>query len=382
MQPDKSQLNIEGDNTDNFTQTQLNTPQVDPLSNFFVSSQAGTLLLQNGQLQSPNYIQNVSGWKVDSQGNADFQQITAKISQSIKTYVSVSAITTGDAVYTQAPISFDAFTESLLNATTNSFSHTVGTTSPSRILVVGIWIQNDGDVLTGITYNSVAMTLMTKAAVGSDYLYLYYLTNPSTGANTVNATRTGSAANGFNVFASSYYSAKQIGQPDNTNSASSLSLTLAANSGDWIVTMGRATGGNLTSGTNNTVRGSLSSNRFGDSNGAVTSGNQTVTFGGGGGTQGMISAAIVPATGLVASASASQSSTASGFIGFATQTVGANSSVNVVIAGEVTGLSNLTSGGQYYLANSAGTIATSAGTVTRKVGIATSSTTLLITNIW
>ena len=82
MQPDKSQLNIEGDNTDNFTQTQLNTPQVDPLSNFFVSSQAGTLLLQNGQLQSPNYIQNVSGWKVDSQGNADFQQITAKISQS------------------------------------------------------------------------------------------------------------------------------------------------------------------------------------------------------------------------------------------------------------------------------------------------------------
>ena len=170
MQPDKSQLNIEGDNTDNFTQTQLNTPQVDPLSNFFVSSQAGTLLLQNGQLQSPNYIQNVSGWKVDSQGNADFQQITAKISQSIKTYVSVSAITTGDAVYTQAPISFDAFTESLLNATTNSFSHTVGTTSPSRILVVGIWIQNDGDVLTGITYNSVAMTLMTKAAVGSDYL--------------------------------------------------------------------------------------------------------------------------------------------------------------------------------------------------------------------
>ena len=150
--------------------------------------------------------------------------------------------------------------------------------SQSRYLVVGIWIQNDGDVLTGITYNSVAMTLMTKAAVGSDYLYLYYLTNPSTGANTVNATRTGSAANGFNVFASSYYSAKQIGQPDNTNSASSLSLTLAANSGDWIVTMGRATGGNLTSGTNNTVRGSLSSNRFGDGNGAVTSGNQTVTF--------------------------------------------------------------------------------------------------------
>ncbi len=70
------------------------------------------------------------------------------------------------------------------------------------------------------------------------------------------------------------------------------------------------------------------------------------------------------------------------FIGFAGGAITAGSSGQVVIGGEITGLSGLTRGSQYYLSDTAGQISTTPGTNTRKVGIATSSTTLLITNIW
>ena len=87
-------------------------------------------------------------------------------------------------------------------------------------------------------------------------------------------------------------------------------------------------------------------------------------------------------TGVVVKADASVASTASGFIGFANETVSNGASLKVVVAGAKSGLSSLTTGAQYYLSDTAGAISTSAGTVSRKVGIALSATQLLITNIW
>lgn len=69
------------------------------------------------------------------------------------------------------------------------------------------------------------------------------------------------------------------------------------------------------------------------------------------------------------------------FIGFATAAISAGAAGTVAEVGETT-MSALTQGAQYYLSDTAGAIATSAGTNSRKVGIATSSTTILITNIW
>lgn len=71
-----------------------------------------------------------------------------------------------------------------------------------------------------------------------------------------------------------------------------------------------------------------------------------------------------------------------GFIGFALKTVAAGDTTPVSVSGEVKGFSSLSTGTQYYLSDTAGAIATSAGTNSRKVGIATSTTTLLITNVW
>ncbi|MBU2249783.1 MAG: right-handed parallel beta-helix repeat-containing protein [Gammaproteobacteria bacterium] len=70
------------------------------------------------------------------------------------------------------------------------------------------------------------------------------------------------------------------------------------------------------------------------------------------------------------------------FIGFASKNISALASGDVIVAGEVNGLSGLTPGSQYYLSNTPGSISTVPGTNTRKIGIASSTTTLLITNIW
>jgi hypothetical protein len=86
--------------------------------------------------------------------------------------------------------------------------------------------------------------------------------------------------------------------------------------------------------------------------------------------------------GSVYKTNAAQSSEYAAFIGFVKTTTARASSAPIVISGEATGLSSLTRGSNYYLADGYGTIQTSAGTNTRKVGIAISTTSLLITNIW
>lgn len=86
--------------------------------------------------------------------------------------------------------------------------------------------------------------------------------------------------------------------------------------------------------------------------------------------------------GSVFKTSAAVSATCAGFLGFVASTVSSGSTAAVITSGQVTGLSGLTAGSSYYLSNTAGAIATSAGTVTRKAGIATSTTTLVVTNIW
>jgi len=77
-----------------------------------------------------------------------------------------------------------------------------------------------------------------------------------------------------------------------------------------------------------------------------------------------------------------QGTSSDAFIGFAAANTTPGSSGSVIINGIVDGLSGLSVGKQYYLSNASGDISIAPGTVTRKVGIATSASTLLITNSW
>jgi hypothetical protein len=69
------------------------------------------------------------------------------------------------------------------------------------------------------------------------------------------------------------------------------------------------------------------------------------------------------------------------FIGFAKEAGNANDVKKVQVAGVVSGFTGLTAGSVYYLSNTAGAIATSTGAYEKMVGVATSATTLLITNM-
>ena len=76
---------------------------------------------------------------------------------------------------------------SLYNSTgtTRSFSHT--TSGTNRILFVGILTTTSLDVITSVTYAGNAMTRVwwAKLLIGTEWSYLYYINNPTIGANNV-----------------------------------------------------------------------------------------------------------------------------------------------------------------------------------------------------
>lgn len=127
-----------------------------------------------------------------------------------------------------------------------TWSHTC--TGSNLILIAGFWAESS-NTISGVTYNGVSMTQATLSGLtsGNNRVYLFYLVNPTTGANNIVATYANSGNLKYGI-AESYTGAKQTGQPDAvannvTNSATSLSnspTTVAANS--WIAAI--AYGGN------------------------------------------------------------------------------------------------------------------------------------------
>ena len=164
--------------------------------------------------------------------------------------------------------------------TSLTWAHTC--TGSDLILIVTVTVEQ-GDRVTGVTYNGVAMTQGIKAANGVPYLYIYYLVNPATGAN--NIVVSVSSSSDIHAASASYTGASQTGQPDATNSVNevaiasgdhTVSLTVVA-ADSWLV----ATYNSLTAGPVSAVNGV---NRAGtydqgalfDSNAAVAAGTQTI----------------------------------------------------------------------------------------------------------
>lgn len=158
-------------------------------------------------------------------------------------------------------------------ATSTTYSHTC--TGNNRVLLVSV---GSGDnTVTGVTYNGVAMSLLGSRATGagSSVVYLYGLIAPSTGANNVVISRSGSLGV-LNGASSSYTSVAQTGLPDaesdnqaNTNSLATSLNTIADNC--WTVLAGYASGGgNIAAGTGSTSR-NIQSTTTGifDSNGVI-----------------------------------------------------------------------------------------------------------------
>lgn len=136
-------------------------------------------------------------------------------------------VTESVAAYVYNPnsiIQFDNATDGgLVNPGTSlTFAHT--TSGTNRILHVGLFGNLSTDVITGVTYNAVSMTLVNKVqAPGDRWVYLYRLVNPASGANNVVVSASGSIA--IAAQAISHTGARQTGVPDanTTNTGTSIS---------------------------------------------------------------------------------------------------------------------------------------------------------------
>lgn len=172
-------------------------------------------------------------------------------------------------------IAFDAAADGgLVNPGTSlTWSHTC--TGSNLILYVGVF-GDFTDVITGATYNGVAMALVGSVrAPGDRFVYLFRLVGPSTGANNVVVSASGSVViAGQSV---SYTGAAQSAQPDvnttNTASATSpfnTSVTTTVDQ-DWAVLVTKNNKGAATPGTSTTQRES-NANGLGmwDTNAAVS----------------------------------------------------------------------------------------------------------------
>ena len=113
----------------------------------------------------------------------------------------------------------DALTN-MVNNTGNSFtlSHTVAD-KPGRVLLVGFTHRTNDDV-TGVTYGGVAMSQLIKVnnTTDGEWLYIYGLIAPATGANDIVASFSTSQVNYYGAV--SYYNCKQDGLPNVTDSLS------------------------------------------------------------------------------------------------------------------------------------------------------------------
>lgn len=181
-------------------------------------------------------------------------------------------------------IAFDAASDSNVNPGTSlTFAHTC--TGSNLCLVVAI-CANTSDTITGVTYNSVAMTLVAKRQAGGTgtlrWFYLYYLNAPSTGAN--NIVISNSASSFIGAAAASYTGVSQTGQPeaqaDNDGTSTSVTGTVTvATANAWIVMGAKGQGGSIAAGSGATERAddSLSICGIYDGNGAKSTGSNAMT---------------------------------------------------------------------------------------------------------
>ena len=134
-----------------------------------------------------------------------------------------------------------------------TYSYAVGSGS-NRLLVVNLIGDTSVDDISSVTYGGTALTLLRKVHVPSNnWLYLYYLLNPSSGSH--NVVITAGSSHYLISQAASWYNVKQSAQPDasatNTVAAATTSITtsLTTVASGSLVVQGLWSFGHLAAGT-------------------------------------------------------------------------------------------------------------------------------------
>lgn len=186
-------------------------------------------------------------------------------------------------------IAFDSAdtTPNLVNPGTSlTYSFTVGT-GDDRLLIVHVWHSVMGDI-SGVTYNSVSMTKLAEQADGggSNYLDVWYLVAPATGANDVVVSKDTS---GVMVSTCASYSGVDQTTPIPTSASDNSTATTAfsadittTETNSWVYCSLRDNvGANLTEDAPEVERVANEGNGYGqhvlDSNGTVSVGAYNVS---------------------------------------------------------------------------------------------------------
>lgn len=193
-------------------------------------------------------------------------------------------------------IARDAYTDlGSVTATSLTASHTC--TGSNLNLYVLVYLQNSagqGDEITGVTYNGVAMSrigVIDYNATSGNYVYIYGLAGPTTGAH--NVVISCSASRSFQARAVSYTGASQTLPTGNavktytSSSSNTMSMSpVSIGDGSWAVTIVRNLDGSFTDGTNCISLDGLASVAGCDSNTDMgTAGTETVSATTGGATR-------------------------------------------------------------------------------------------------
>jgi hypothetical protein len=317
------------------------------------------------------------------------------VSQVAASFTAGASITIGKPVVVLPFPAANVLLDTKLSGTgtaANTFTQAFSVASNSnRILVVAVTSQGTSVHISGITYAGVALTNKVEVgglgAGGDNRIAFWYIVAPTTGTNNLIFTATGSTSLHFNIY--SYYNVAQTGVPETSTSgtsssaAASASLTPLTNG---ALIMGATYDGTPSGSayTNNLLANSQISS--GDSGVLYPPSSQTMSETGGSNNNAVILISLQPvaagSSARVYTSSSAQAITANSFTGIAQSTVTVGQTLNILTNGIDTNQLSLTIGALYYLNDTPGNIGTSAGTVSRKAGIATSATSILITNIW
>jgi hypothetical protein len=130
-------------------------------------------------------------------------------------------------------------TKTFANVSSTSWTHTTG--GSDRLLTVSIGaLDTAARTVTGVTYNSVAMTQVDRASQTNDWVELWYLENPTIGANTVAVTFSGTVSHGGVAGATSFTGVAQSSSLAQKNKSSVVATSISTSitdttSGNWLV---------------------------------------------------------------------------------------------------------------------------------------------------
>lgn len=279
------------------------------------------------------------------------------------------------------------------NSLSDSFtsgSHTSSSFSianhSNRILVCIIsTTSNASPTVSSVSYGGNAMTSQGTGNDGGNHRgYVFVLYNPPTGSNTLSITMSTSVSVQYYLY--SYYNCIQSGTLptafDTTPGLNAGTPTLSPTKNSSLILAAIYTGGTYTGLPNNTQNSGLA----GDSGVLEPPVPTSVSVNSGSGGNSLTIITEIPAADQslvkIYKTRTAIAITCNSYVGIVQASGSAGSSLTVATGGLDTNQSGLSPGIQYYLNDTAGTFGVSAGTVTRKAGIATSATSLLITNIW